>query len=862
MLRLYYSDQDFIEVGGMPLNDYHKTKIKDQRNLGNLGWGTVAAFSNPGWAKSKPLLKAVIETFTTNTPLYLFPLKQVLTKYSLRKGGGNSLVIVYDGVDVCEYRYYDDWESDTYELRLLSFYSDDVSDDSIAANLKHAKEFTGSAFDFEQQILNGTVDVEIPGITPLTQPFVLAKCKKDGANGEVYGERPLNLLNAGNAANVGRGLLGRDLIPHSTFIDKTGRNYEPSVAYNPEKWNGKLWAKGSDYAYEYDNNNDSPGNPAKWNDNVKIWHEESKPVNVSWNGLAGSDAVTLEERFALPFVQYGDLTAGVPSARFNMSDTRGQVFGYKDYWINDTENLASGSKYFAIVQLRDYNSIKNEALLNLDSYDTFKIGSSSAPDVSSLAIMMLSRVYNNWLQDATTFQQVEFAVDLRDGFTNRLTGANIIENFFNNNTDPETPPEPSTPDAGDTIPDDNGGGGTTGNGQIGGDGSWQDQGDDTTASKDNIHSDPIAGVPSGMFGGLSNNTYVVRMNSAQVAKLMSTVWSDSFIDYIYKTLGKDISQGILDIKYGNINVPTTGEAVLNAIAGFELTDKINCSTIDQFARFSFGTIAVPKYFGSFLDYEPYTQITLYLPKVACGIAIPASLVVGKSIEVLLTVDFVSGLGVYIVQNDDKTQIATIECNVLEEMPYAQRDFNGSEAVMNNVGRAASNMNSTVNMYNAQRISNAAYADAQQAAMKEFLEEDPLLVKYGGDVAHTEARTALASMQRARAANTAGSVAGGMVAAAVGAAKTAWNMTTNFSSTWNSGSASHMGGLNKAILKISRAYVQYPTDYTKFYGLPSSQIGMIGDCKGYFEVDKIYPEFAAPADEMMELERILAAGVYA
>ena len=63
-------------------------------------------------------------------------------------------------------------------------------------------------------------------------------------------------------------------------------------------------------------------------------------------------------------------------------------------------------------------------------------------------------------------------------------------------------------------------------------------------------------------------------------------------------------------------------------------------------------------------------------------------------------------------------------------------------------------------------------------------------------------------------------------------------------------------------KISRSYVQYPTGYTDLYGLPSSQIGLIGDCKGYFEVDKIYPEFSAPADEMQELERLLIAGVYA
>ena len=871
MLKLYYDDVNYFEVAHMPLNLYHLQKISEQRKLKNLGWGTVCSFTGPVCSAAKALTYATMQTFTSNTPLYLLPSRQMQTKWSLRYGtSGNYrlITIVYDDIDVQIFRFYTDWESNS-EIRFASFFSSEGSSDGYEDNINQAREFIDRAFWFEQKILsqeniegNEPIDVELLGLTPLTSPLVLAHCPNDDLTGEVFGDTNKALLGWGSAANIAQALLQYRVIPSSTFKTSSG-NYLPSVAYDPNSWSSEIWSGGGEYAYTYSESNNSKDAPCKWNTNLRVLRETTATVSKSWT----NDTATAEVQFALPFVQFGTITTVIPKDLFNMVN-KASLYGYENYWINDVVGYGtSGTNYYTIVQLRDYNSIKNMALLNKSSLDTFKIASEDFPDISSLAIMTINRTYNNAIADATTRNQVQFVVSLTNANTNQISGQNIIDNFFSSNEDTETPDEPKEPDASDTIPGDTGGGGTTSNDKEGGDGTWSDSGDDTTVSSDYPNNDVIAGVPSGMFGGLDNNTYVVRMNSEQLSKLMQTVWDESFIDYLYTKLGRDgVSQGVLDIKYGNISIPTKSEAVLQSIAGFSLTDTINCSTINQFERFSFGKISVPKYFGSFLDYEPYTQITLYLPKVQSGIAIPANLVVGKSIEVILTVDFVSGLGVYIIQNDDKTQIASVECVVLEEMPYAARDYGGSiGANIDNVGRAAQNTASNVSMYNAARDNyknaSAAYAEAEQAALAESIAEDDLLVKYNPAAAVTTARTNFASMAKPVAPSAGGAVAGG-IAAAVVAAKTAWNMTTNFASTWNPGSASRLGGNNVAILKISRSYVQYPEGYTDLYGLPSSQIGLIGDCKGYFEVDKIYPEFSAPADEMQELERLLIAGVYA
>lgn len=841
MLKLYYDATNYIAVNHMYFNTDTVNDINDLILNNELGWGAIKKWST-GLYDRTGTNKASIESLNTVTKLYLKPNFQLETKWSIQSSTAyapslvKTIEIFYEDVHVQTFAYYDDWADDEGNIFFGSIFSNQTEYES---NVDNMRAFIANAFSFEQKMVSGDNPGEYLGEYPVTSPFLVIHHTGSPLSEEIYALYNIALRGWGSAGNIARSLLGAGVVQVSPMTTVNGVTVLPSVAYDPMKFNVDLWRSGNENAYFYDNTvNKSVA--YSWNNTTYVNNDSVISTDIE----VADDTATGVLYANTPFIQFGDIFEEVPAEQFNINGRSG-VYNIGTGWINTTPR-EYGTYYYTILQMRDYDSLKNAALINPTNIDYFKIPSSQQADIPALVLMTVSRTYLNSLAMSP---QIGVAVNLKNGTTNELTGDVIIEHFFNNNTDPET--TPTRPSPGDTtIPEDNGGGGVSDKGEIGGQGTWNDEGDDTTLNPDTPHNDPIAGVPEGMFGGLSTNTYVVRMNSSQLTKLMDTIWDSNFIDYVYTKLGSNgITEGVLDIKYGNIGIPTKQEVELVAIAGYPLTDKINCSTINQFNRFDFGTIDIPEYFGSFLDFEPYTQITLYLPKLQTGVGIPTNLVVGKSIQVLLTVDFQSGLGVYTVQNNEGTQIVTCEAKILESLPYAQRDWSGStEAAVNNVGRAAQTVDSKVST----EISDRASGMRAIAGM-DWLERGDMPGEF-------------VSMDDLYKSNKlyqiGGGVKAGVISAAVSeAAQTAWSMTNEFATSWNSGSAGSMGGNNVAILKISRPYVQYPEQYVQMFGLPSSQIRTIGELTGYFEAIKIYPEFSIPADEMIELELVLTQGVY-
>ena len=204
----------------------------------------------------------------------------------------------------------------------------------------------------------------------------------------------------------------------------------------------------------------------------------------------------------------------------------------------------------------------------------------------------------------------------------------------------------------------------------------------------------------------------------------------------------------------------------------------------------------------------------------------------------MTVDVTTGAGTYVIQNSDGVQISTFMVNVLAEMPFATSSFGeyATDVITNTVRATADTFKSIQPMVRTETASLSGLSKAFSP---------------GGSI----------DMSHTSTAGVSGAVAGAsvvsMVAATTAEAAHAANSRTE---TWNAGSASQIGSNAKAIMKISRPYIVYPERYTEFFGLPSNQIGKIGDCTGYFEVEKFVPSFSAPADELAEIAQILAAGV--
>lgn len=120
----------------------------------------------------------------------------------------------------------------------------------------------------------------------------------------------------------------------------------------------------------------------------------------------------------------------------------------------------------------------------------------------------------------------------------------------------------------------------------------------------------------------------------------------------------------------NMNLLTLGELQINQKEfrcmniPIELTDGSNFTA--NYIGSASGMISlndgfqITRYFGNFLDYEPYTKMTLYIPY--CGYKeIPCNMVYGRTIKIKLAIDWLSGYcTAFVTATDDsgKEQIIT------------------------------------------------------------------------------------------------------------------------------------------------------------------------------------------------------------
>lgn len=81
----------------------------------------------------------------------------------------------------------------------------------------------------------------------------------------------------------------------------------------------------------------------------------------------------------------------------------------------------------------------------------------------------------------------------------------------------------------------------------------------------------------------------------------------------------------------------------------------------------FGSVTIPAYFGSFLDYAPYTSIRLSVP--FCGsIDLDPAIYVGRTVGLKAIVDYNTGAMTAVVLLDNKYQMATLEGVAAIDMP--------------------------------------------------------------------------------------------------------------------------------------------------------------------------------------------------
>lgn len=139
----------------------------------------------------------------------------------------------------------------------------------------------------------------------------------------------------------------------------------------------------------------------------------------------------------------------------------------------------------------------------------------------------------------------------------------------------------------------------------------------------------------------TTDTHFIRAYKPDLTMLQAFqrwLWQDNPFQSWVNVLGNpyDYIVGLLAIP----KTPTTGSAERPVLGNVKAPDSMPKIT-NQFVRHDFGTITFNEYSHSYLDYSPYTKITLYLPYIGF-VPIDADYINRQTVNVQYTIDVFTG----------------------------------------------------------------------------------------------------------------------------------------------------------------------------------------------------------------------------
>ena len=287
---------------------------------------------------------------------------------------------------------------------------------------------------------------------------------------------------------------------------------------------------------------------------------------------------------------------------------------------------------------------------------------------------------------------------------------------------------------------------------------------------------------------------------AEMQSLATYMWSDVFDIGLYKTLFADPMDCILGCSIVPVAVPNGGTKTVNV--GNVSTGISMTVAASQYVEVDCGTLNVEEFWGSYLDYDPYTKAEIYLPY--CGThALQVDDIMGKAVHVKYHVDILSG-----------ACCAYVKC--------------GGSVMYSFVGQCSSSIPISANDWT--NVVNGALTIAASVGS---------LIATGG---------ASAPMAVGAAAAVTGTIYGG-------------GIKQNVEKSGSMGGTGGMLAVQTPYLILTRPRQALPKKQNTYTGYPSFITTKLSDLKGYTEIDSIRITGVPATDaELNELESILKSGV--
>lgn len=348
----------------------------------------------------------------------------------------------------------------------------------------------------------------------------------------------------------------------------------------------------------------------------------------------------------------------------------------------------------------------------------------------------------------------------------------------------------------DLTPDENNPYGLPGiSGPGGGDGTYNDP--DVTDPTE------IPGLPD---IGATDLGFITMYNptAAQIKALSEFMWSNAFDLATWKKLFSDPMQSIIGLAIVPIMPDLSGA---KTVKFGSIDSEIAMNTIaSQYKQLDCGWCDIDKWIGSFMDYSPYTKISIYLPYIGIR-TLSADDIMGGSIHVVYNVDLLTGSCAAFVEHSYRGVLYSYNGSCITNIPLTAQNFSGA-------------------------IQNAVSAVISAAGMA-------------------------AGMVTGAAPLTAMSAAGLLNSAA----NTALNSKPEIQRSGNLGGSAGILSVQRPYLIIERPNISVPGNMAHYIGQTSNITAKLGNLSGFTVVDYIHlHDVPATNEELAEIESLLKKGV--
>ena len=365
-------------------------------------------------------------------------------------------------------------------------------------------------------------------------------------------------------------------------------------------------------------------------------------------------------------------------------------------------------------------------------------------------------------------------------------------------------------------------GGTSGDG--GGDGDFDDS------------SDPIPIPPDPTISAASSGLVTIyNPTLTQMRDVANALLNPDILRALASAVVK-LSDVIIGLSIVPMTIPDGGlEYIKVNLLGYQWNTGVECTkAAKQFITLDCGTLAINEYWGSCLDYAPYTQIGLFLPY--CGyFPLNVDEVMGHTLGVVYKVDLFSGQCIAFVTVDNSVHYQ-FTGNVATQIPISSQSYDGLISALlefaGSTGEFASAMGER-----------AEHRDSVAAGEGIFSASD-------ADRANAT-QMALDRKVDQTATNLAGATLGAVMAC-----------KPNYTRTGMIHGPAGFMGVQKPYVTITRPRQSLPDGYNTYEGYPSNITANLGNLEGYTKVESI--KLAIPGATALEKEAIitlLQGGVY-